>query len=226
MLFIAFTLIGGLAFLVLMGHVDEAATLRDWEIALTPDGQGVFARVAQQVRHEHGMAEESYARAAEARRAGSLEDAVCYLRAGARVVEACSDTLPALLRNLSVLSWQAAAILPVHPLRPFGFHAGQLRTLATFHVVVHHLLATTRERFRLKIAVLRYGIRAAVGMLLRNTRALFARPDTVSEWDRVSAIRADISALTEESLDSLRVLLASLAAVRREPGRRTAESRS
>jgi len=50
MLLIAFTLVGGLAFLILMGHVDEVATLRDWEIALTPDGQGVFARVAQQVR--------------------------------------------------------------------------------------------------------------------------------------------------------------------------------
>ena len=222
MLLIAFTLIGGLAFLILMGHVDEAATLRDWQIALTTDGQGVFARVAQQVRHERGMAEESYARAAEARRDGSLEDAVRYLRTGARVVEACSDTLPVLLKNLSVLSWQAAAILPVHPLRPLGFHVGQLRTLAAFHAVVHHLLATTRERFRLKIAVLRYGLRAAVGMLLRNTQALFARPDTVSEWARVATIRADIGTLTEESLDSLRVLLASLAAVRREPGRRTA----
>jgi hypothetical protein len=226
MLLIAFTLIGGLAFLILMGRSDETATLRDWEIALTPDGQAVLARVAQHVRHERGMAEESYARAVEARQEGSLEEAVRYLRTGSRVVETCSDTLPALLKNLAVLSWQAAAILPSRPLRPLQFHVGQFRTLAGLHTVGHHLLATTRERFRLRIAVLRYGLRAAAGMLIRNTRALIARPDTISEWDRVAMIRADIGTLTDESLESLRVLLASLAAVRREPGRRPASQES
>jgi hypothetical protein len=39
-------------------------------------------------------------------------------------------------------------------------------------------------------------------------------------------IRTDIGTLTEESLESLRVLLASLAAVRREPGRRPASQES
>jgi hypothetical protein len=226
MLLIAFTLIGGLVFLILMGRVDEASTLRDWEMALTPDGQAVLARVAQHVQHERGMAEESYTRATEARRDGSFDEAVRYLRTGSRVVEACSETVPALLKSLAVLSWQAAAILPIRPLRPLQFHVGQLRTLAGIHALGHHLLATTRERFRLRVAVLRYGLRAAVGMLLRNSRALVSRPEAISEWDRLTMIRADVGTLTEESLESLRVLLASLTAVRREPGRRTAGQES
>ena len=222
MWFIAFTLFGGLAFLVLMGHLDEAKTLRDWEMALTPDGNAVLATVAGQVLHEHYMAEQSYDSARSARERGSIEEAVRFLRAGSSVVEACSGTLPELLRNLSALSWQAAAILPTPPLRPLDFRLGQLRTLAGIHTVLHHLLATTRERFRLRIAVLRYGLRAAVGLLLRNTRFLVARPDSRSTWERVSAIRADLSTLTDESLTSLRVLLGSLAAVQLAAGRRAA----
>jgi hypothetical protein len=226
MLFIAFTLFGGLAFLVMMGHLDEARTLREWEMALTPEGKAVYTTVANQVRHERDMAEHSYARAVEARDTGSLEEAVRFLRAGASVVESCSATLPELLRNLSVLSWQAAAILPMAPLHPLEFRVAQLRTLAGLHAIFHHLLATTRERFRLRIAVLRYGIGAAVALLLRNTRALVARPDRRSAWDRLAAIRADMGTLTDESLESLRVLLGSLAAVQVAPGRSPAREAS
>jgi hypothetical protein len=222
MLFIAFTLFGGLAFLVMMGRLDEARTLREWEMALTPEGKTVFATVANQLRHERGMADRSYDSAVEARNAAAFDEAARFLRAGASVVESCSATLPELLRNLSVLSWQAAAIMPLPPLRPLGFRLGHLRTLAGIHALLHHLLATSRERFRLRIAVLRYGLRAAVALLLRNTHALVARPDTRSGWDRVAAIRADLGTLTDESLESLRVLLGSLAAVQVTPSRRPA----
>ncbi len=222
MLFIAFTLFGGLAFLVMMGHLDEARALRDWEMALTPEGKAVFTTVANQLRHERGMADQSYDRAVEARNSGSWEEASRFLRAGASVVESCSSTLPELLRNLSVLSWQAAAIMPLPPLRPLDFRIAHLRTLAGVHTLLHHLLATSRERFRLRIAVLRYGLRAAVGLLLRNTHALVGRPDTRPTWDRVAAIRSDIGTLTDESLESLRVLLGSLAAVQVTTSRRPA----
>jgi len=223
---IALTLLGGLAFLIMMGRLDEAATLRDWEIALNPEGHTVLARVAEHVRAERGMAEESYARAAEARRDGSLDEAVRFLHAGSKVVESCSETLPSLLKNLAVLSWQAAAILPTPPLRPLRFHMAQLRTLAGLHALGHHLLATTRERFRLRVAVLRYGLRAALGMLRRNTQALVVQPEGIANWTRVAMIRADLGTLTDESLESLRVLLASLAAVRRAPGHRPAGQES
>ena len=136
--------------------------MRDWEIALTQTGRLCCACGSARVGGARARkGEESYARAVEARQEGSLDEAVCYLRTGSRVVESCSDTLPALLKNLAVLSWQAAAILPSRPLRPLQFHVGQLRTLAGLHTIGHHLLATTRERFRLRIAVLRYGLRAA-----------------------------------------------------------------
>ena len=223
---IAFTLLGGLAFLVMMGRFDEAATLRDWEIALNPEGHSVLARVAEHVRAERGMAEESYSRAVDSRNDGALDEAVRFLQTGSRVVESCSETVPSLLKNLAVLSWQAAAILPTPPLRPFGFHMAQLRTLAGVHTVAHHLLATTRERFRLRIAVLRYGFSAAVGLLRRSTQSLVLQPEGVANWNRVAMIRADLGTLTDESLESLRVLLASLAAVRRAPGHRAAGQES
>lgn len=223
---IALTLLGGLAFLIMMGRLDEVATLRDWEIALNPEGHEVLTRVAEHVRAERGMAEESYARAAEARRDGSLDEAVRFLHTGSRVVESCSETLPSLLKNLAVLSWQAAAILPAPPLRPLRFHMTQLRTLAGLHAVGHHLLATTRERFRLRVAVLRYGFRAGLGMLRRTTQALVVQPEGLADWTRIAMIRADLGTLTDESLESLRVLLASMAAVRRAPGHRAAGQES
>jgi len=41
-------------------------------------------------------------------------------------------------------------------------------------------------------------------------------PESEREWDQVQAIRHDFQALTDESLESLKVLLTSLAAERRE----------
>ena len=144
-----------------------------------------------------------------------MDEAIQFLVIGSRVVGECSESLVVLLRSTWVLSRHAAAIAPIPPLRPSGFRARELATLAGLHIFGHHLLITTRERLRLRLAVLRCAVRAASALLLRATWRTREAPSKAAGWARIGALRADLGTLTDESLLSLRAVLASLAAVRR-----------
>jgi hypothetical protein len=204
-----------LVFLVLVGHHNENEALRQWEAVLNPDGAHVYAQVAEQVEQKRAMVERSYEGAARARTDGCTQEAVRLLELGGRLVEDCSPSLLRLLRNILVLSRHAAAIAPVPPLRPKDFRVVQLVTLAGVHRFGHHFLMTTRERLEFRLTVLRCGVKAAAGLLLRATRATIQAPSSDARWRRIEAVREDLGTLTEESLASLRVVLASLAAVQR-----------
>jgi hypothetical protein len=103
------------------------------------------------------------------------------------------------------------------PLRPARFQTGGLRGMAWLHGVLHHLLVTTSERFRLRLYILGQGIALAVRFMLRSTRRIAAaEAGSDVEWDEIAAIRGDLGTLTDESLESLRVLLTSMATERRE----------
>jgi hypothetical protein len=112
----------------------------------------------------------------------------------------------------------AEAIAPMPPLRPGMFHARQLATLAGLHQVGHHLLITTRERLHLRLAVLRCGVRAATWLVIRATWGARKDINDTRRWRHVDEVRGDLGLVTDETLASLRGVLASLAAVRRPVG--------
>jgi hypothetical protein len=204
-----------LVFLVLVGHHNENEAMREWEAVLNPDGAEVYAQVAEQIEQKRVMVERSYKGAEKARTNGSTQEAVRLLELGGRLVEDCSPSLLRLLGNILVLSRHAAAIAPVPPLSPKDFRVVQLITLAGVHRFGHHFLMTTRERLEFRLAVLRCAVKAAAGLLLRATRATIEAPGSNARWSRMEAVRTDLGTLTEESLASLRLVLASLAAVQR-----------
>lgn len=210
---LALCIVGGLLFLVIVGRHNEATTARDWEMALTPMGEAILGEVAEGVRAQSVMIETSYGSAERERAAGSFDEAVRLLSVGSRAVEACAPSMLHLVKSIGVLARQAAAIAPVTPVRPAAFRAVELRTLARLAAVAHHLLVTARERLGLRLAVLRYGFRAIVGRLLGATHAAASQPDEAAHWDRVGALRGDLGALTDESVETLRLVLVSLGAV-------------
>ena len=219
----------GVAFLVLLlvllGQQHEQTALREWEAILNPEGAELYGHVSLQVHHENVRAQESYSAARRAYDQGRKAEAIRFLEIGGRVVGECSASLIYLLRNIWTLSRSAAAIAPVQPLRPVGFRTSELATLAGLHQLAHHLLITTRERLALRLAVLRCGVRAAAILLTRATRRTREHPESAPSWARIDLLRTDLGTLTDESLASLRVVLASLAAVRRpaaEGARKTA----
>jgi hypothetical protein len=189
----------------------------EWETVLTAAGERQYASVERRVLLERAMAESSYGAAARARDAGAIEEAVRLLRVGAGVVESCADGVPALLRGLGVLARQAAAIAPVPAPSAGRYRLARSRTAAGLVTILHHLLSTTRERLALRLRWLRYAVPAVTRWLLRATRRAELRPELAAEWDRMASARADLGVLTEESLESLRLVLRSLSAI---PARR------
>jgi hypothetical protein len=215
----ALCVLGGLLFLVIVGRHNEAATARDWEMALSPMGEAILAEVAEGVQAQTFMIETSYKTAERQRAHGSMDEAVRLLSVGSRAVEACAPSMLHLVKSIGVLARQAAAIAPVTPLRPQAFRSSELRTVAGLAALAHHFLVSARERLGLRLAVLRHGFRAVVGRILRATDAAAATPDEERQWARVGALRADLGTLTEESLGTLRLVLASLGAVPAATGR-------
>ena len=216
---LALCVLGGLAFLVIVGRHNEAATARDWEMAITPMGEAILAEVTEGVEAQRFMIETSYASAERERAAGSYDEAVRLLAIGSRAVAECSPSMRHLVRSLGVLARQAAALAPVAPLPPAAFRGAEMRTAAGLAALAHHLLVTARERLGLRLAVLRYGFRAVARRLIGASRAAAIRPEEDAPWDRVRVLRADLGTLTRESVETLRLVLVSLGAVPAAAGR-------
>lgn len=211
------TLLVGIAllvvFLLVAGHHQEQEVARRWDMMMNPEGLRVYADVANQVAWERRMAQTTYEDAARANARGDVGEALRFLKVGAKVVSDCSLSILALLRNMITISRYAAAIAPVTPLRPAAFHARQLATLAGLHQVGHHLLITTRERLHFRIGVLACGVRTAAWLARQATHRLRKNLGDTRRWQRVDEVRDDLGTLTDASLETLRAVLASLAAV-------------
>jgi hypothetical protein len=110
-----------------------------------------------------------------------------------------------------------SAMAPVTPLRPRDFRLTELASLAYLNTLVHRFLVSTAERFRLRVYILGQSFGLATRALFRSTqRIVGGEPEAEREWEQVEAVRQDFDTLTRDSLDTLRVLLTSLAAERRD----------
>jgi hypothetical protein len=213
---IVVALLAVLVVLVMRPQNDHAEILRDWEDVLSPWGRNAYRELQERVEGQARMAEYAYQRAFNARAAGAPEEAVRLLEVGCRVVERTAPDMVALLCEMAVASRMAAAISPVEPLRPQTFRLSRLSALAMSAVLVHQLLFSTSERFRLRAYVLGRGIHLVTRLLLRSTRRIRAgEQGTEPEWDRIAAARADLRTLSTASLQTFQYLLTSLAAEQR-----------
>jgi hypothetical protein len=218
---------GGIAVLVLLGRRNERAVRRDWELLLTPKGESLYRTIEGQVHTEMALADITYDEAFAVKELGSVDEAIRLLDVGSQVIERFAPSLLRLLATMAAFSRMVSAMAPVRPLRPRDFRLAQLASLAYLNRVLHQLLVSGAERFRLKLYIVGRCVGMATRFLLRSTRRIAERePDAEREWDQIQAIRHDFQALTEESLESLRTLLVSLAAERREDTLRRLESHS
>lgn len=211
--------------LALLGYRNEAVAFRDWDYVLNTEGLKIYSETANQVLFERRMSEISLDDAALSSKQGDMGGAIRHLRIGAEVVGDCSDSLVQLLHNTGLLSRHAAAIAPIAPLFPPRFNARTLATLAGLHQLGHHLLITTRDRLMFRLTILRCGVRQASKLMLRATWRLSGDLTNPKRWRHMDDLRADLGTLTDESLQTLRVVLASLAAAPRaevRPAPRTA----
>jgi hypothetical protein len=205
---IGLSALGGLAVLFLFGRRNERAVRRDWELLLTPKGEKLYHTIHSRVSSEMQLASMTYDEAFSVRALGSVEEAKHLLDVGYKVIEKFSPNMLRLLAAMSTFSRMVSAMAPVKPLRPQGFRLAQLASLAYLNQLLHSFLVTTAERYRLRVYILGRSFGLASRFLLASTRRIASNePDADKEWEQIGFIREDFQTLTEESLESLRVLL-------------------
>jgi hypothetical protein len=203
--------------LFLLGRRDEGKVRRDWELLLTPRGEKVYRSIESRVQSEMALADMTYDEAFTVRELGSVEEAKHLLDVGYKVIEKFSPNMLKLLAAMATFSRMVSAMAPVAPLRPQAFRITQIASLAYLNQLVHRFVVTTSERFRLRVYILGRSFGLATRFLLDSTRRIVRNePEADREWDQIQAVRQDFQTLTDESLESLRVLLTSLAAEKRE----------
>jgi hypothetical protein len=209
--------LSGLVVLFLFGRRNERAVKRDWDLLLTPKGQRVLKTIEDRMQTQISLAELTYDEAFTVRELGSVAEAKHLLDVGFRVIEQFSPSMLRLLASMATFSRMVSAMAPVAPLKPQGFRLAQLASLAYLHQVLHQFLVSTGERFRLRVYVLGRGFGLATRYLMQSTQRIAqGQPESEREWEQIEALRHDFQALTDESLASLRALLTSLAAEKRE----------
>jgi hypothetical protein len=203
--------------LYLFGRRNEKAVRRDWRLLLTPRGEHVYRTIEGRVESEMELANLAYDEALTYRQLGSVHEARDLLDAGYRVIERFNPSMLQLLSTMAAFSRMVAAMAPVTPLRPRDFRLTEIASLAYLNGLVHRFLVSTSERFRLRVYILAQSFGLAARALLRSTRRIVdEEPEDQREWEQIDAVRRDYDTLTRDSLDSLRVLLTSLAAERRD----------
>jgi hypothetical protein len=210
---IVVSVVGCLLILYLLARRDERKVRRDWELLITPKGEKLYRSIESRVSSEMELANITYDEAFTIRGLGSVEEAKHLLDVGYKVIEQFSPSMLRLLAAMSTFSRMVSAMAPVQPLRPQGFRVAQIASLAYLNQLLHNFLVTTAERYRLRVYILGRSFGLASRFLLTSTKRIVGgEPDTEKDWEQIQFIREDFQTLTDESLESLRVLLTSLAA--------------
>lgn len=198
------------------GRRNEKAVARDWELVLTQKGRHELGLATERIDAELEMVDVAYEQAHGAHERGSREEALELLDVGCEMIEHYCPTMLRALAAMSVLSRMVAVMAPVPPVRPRAFKLQKLVQLAYLNQFAHQFLVSTKERFRLRLAILARGFVTLRRIVFRSTRRVHAVPAAIGdEMPQLDAARKDVRTLSEESLESLRLLLTSLAAERR-----------
>ena len=202
-----------LPLLYILGRRDEKKVRRDWELLLTPKGERLYRTIETQVTADLQLANMTYDEAFSVRELGSIEEAKHLLDVGYKVIEKFAPSMLRLLAAMSTFSRMVSAMAPVKPLRPQRFRLAQIASLAYLNQFFHNFVVTTAERYRLKIYILGRSFGLATRFLLSSTKRIVeGQPSAERDWEQIQFVREDFQTLTDESLQSLKVLLTSLAA--------------
>src|SRR6266571_336400 len=211
-LFVGLTLLC-LPLLYVLGRRDERKVHRDWELLLTDKGKELYRTIENRVSADMQLANITYDEAFSVRELGSVEEAKHLLDVGYKVIEKFSPSMLKLLAAMSTFSRMVSAMAPIKPLRPQGFRLAQIASLAYLNQFLHNFIVTTAERYRLRVYILGRSFGLATRFLLSSTKRIVeGQPNAEKDWEQIQFVREDFQTLTDESLQSLKVLLTSLAA--------------
>jgi len=199
--------------LLLLGRRNNHAW-KQWTYLLDAHGAREHRRMASVFKDEGEMIDSAYARALVARYRATTEEAIRLLDGSYRFLSAvCNDRLE-LLRQMTDLARMVTSMVPWRPVAVTAFRLSRLSGWAALFYAAHFLLVTARERFMLRLYILRLGFKIALAAVFRGTNRVKARPDLDAAWILINTGRLDFHTLSAETLESYRVLLLSWAAER------------
>ena len=183
----------------------------DWENLLKGEKAEWYEDTRSGIENNTKLIRMTMKEAKDIKQLGDFEEALRFLRIGGDVIQEFTPGLLCLLKEMTKFSRMVSAMAPVSPLLPSRFHIAEMNNLAVLHQMLHQVVVSAKQRFRLKLRIIATGVKITSGYLLtRINRVLERRSGTEHEWDEIVTAGQDFQHLTNESVESFRNLMGAL----------------
>jgi hypothetical protein len=202
--------IGWIAFVILLRR-DEEKVQSEWVALLSTSSERIFRQARMDVEANTTRVEVALKEAMDVRQLGDLDEAIRFLNLGGDIIQRFTPNLLSLLSVMMRFSRMIGAIAPVNPIFPKGFHLAELTSLAHLNGMLHHLLTSAKQRFRLKLYILGKGLSITSHYLVRQIGSIVTRRSSEDqEWEEILGVEQDFQRLSNESVQSFQNLLQAL----------------
>ena len=211
-LFIPFVMlvIGWIVCVILLRR-DEEKVQSEWVALLSPASERIFQKARADIEANTTRVEVAVNEAIEIRELGDLDEAIRFLNLGGDIIQRFTPNLLSLLAVMMRFSRMIGAIAPVNPILPKGFHLAELTSLAHLNGILHRMLTSAKQRFRLKLYVLGKGISITSHYLVKRIGNIVThRSSEDSDWEQILGVEQDFQRLSNESVESFQNLLQAL----------------
>jgi hypothetical protein len=183
----------------------------DWENLLGGDKAEWYEDTKSGIENHTKLIRMTMKEAKDIKQLGDVEEALRFLRIGGNVIQEFTPGLLCLLKEMMKFSRMVSAMAPVSPLLPSRFHLAEMNNLAVLNQMLHQIVVSAKQRFRLKLRIIATGVKITSGYLLtRIHRVLDRRSSTEQEWEEIATAGQDFQQLTTESVESFRNLMGAL----------------
>ena len=183
----------------------------DWENLLGGDKAEWYEDTKSGIENHTKLIRMTMIEAKDIKQLGDIEEALRFLRIGGNVIQEFTPGLLCLLKEMMKFSRMVSAMAPVSPLLPSRFHLAEMNNLAVLNQMLHQIVVSAKQRFRLKLRIIATGVKITSGYLLtRIHRVLDRRSSTEQEWEEIATAGQDFQQLTMESVESFRNLMGAL----------------
>lgn len=200
-----------LALLFLLGRFDRAAAKSDWDMVLSRATEEYIERWEVQARLEPELGGITFEAAREKMDLDEVDEAKRLLAISYSIFCGATQDRVVRLRGMAVCARMASAFVPLVPVQPAQFRLREVSALAGVGQVFHHFLVTGAERFVLRAQVISFGLRLVLRAMNRSKDGM-----TAEQWRLFSDGRLDWGTLDEAHIETLRALVKSFGAERRE----------
>jgi hypothetical protein len=202
--------VGWIAFVILVRR-DEEKVQSEWVALLHPSSERIFREARMDIESNTTRVDVALKEAMDVRQLGDLDEAIRFLNLGGDIIQRFTPNLLSLLSVMMRFSRMIGAIAPVNPILPKGFHLAELTSLAHLNGILHRLITSAKQRFRLKLYILGKGLSITSHYLVRQIGSIVThRSSEDREWEEILGVEQDFQRLSNESVQSFQNLLQAL----------------